>query len=118
MRQWSTRELRYLEEHAGDGAASIAQALGRSERSVRSQATRYGVSLRRRWLCPNCGHVTYRPLSTVTGWCHVCTMDARRERIAAEVADMEEELRREQAAKRERQRLYSRKNRAKKRLQN
>lgn len=110
---WTIREVHYLEEHGHDGTEAVAAALGRSEGSVKAQARRYGVSLRPRWQCPNCGHVTYRPLSCVTGWCQVCTMAARREQIAAEVADMEEELRREQAAKRERQRLYSRKSRAK-----
>ena len=34
MRQWSTRELKYLEEHAGEGARAVAKALGRSTNSV------------------------------------------------------------------------------------
>ena len=42
MRQWSTRELRYLEEHAGDGAKQVAKDLGRSIDSVK----RYGAEVR------------------------------------------------------------------------
>lgn len=48
MRQWSTHELMYLEEHAGEGAKAIAKALGRSEDSVKWQAQRCGLSLRKR----------------------------------------------------------------------
>lgn len=44
--------------------------------------------------------MTYKPLSTVTGWCHVCAMERRREKIAAEAQDLKEELEREQAAER------------------
>jgi len=55
MRQWSTHELMYLEEHAGEGAKAIAKALGRSEDSVKWQAQRCGLSLRKRSQCPNCG---------------------------------------------------------------
>ena len=114
---WTTDEIHYLEEHAGDGAKEIASALGRTEASVRKQAARYGISLRRRWLCPRCGMVTFRPLSARTGFCSNCTKELRRERIADEVRDMEEEARRQQKEDRERQRLYSRKNRAKKKLE-
>lgn len=60
--------------------------------------------------------MTYKPLSTVTGWCHVCAMERRREKIAAEAQDLKEELEREQAAERGRQALYSRKGRAKAKL--
>lgn len=61
--------------------------------------------------------MTYKPLSTVTGWCHVCAMERRREKIAAEVQDLKEELEREQAAERGGgQALYSRKGRAKAKL--
>lgn len=114
MRQWSTRELRYLEEHAGEGAGAVAKALHRSVDSVRRQANRYGVSLRRSWLCPNCGQRTFRPLSSKTGWCSACTKEARASEIAEEVRDMEREAMRQVEADRERQRLYSRKSRVKK----
>lgn len=115
--RWTTREIKYLEEHAGDGAAAIAAKLGRSKASVEKQAGRYGLSLRKRWHCPKCGHSTSKPLSNKTGWCAVCTMQQRREGIAEEVRQMEEEVRREESEKRARQRLYSRKNRAKKKLE-
>ena len=112
------REVRYLEEHATEGARAVAMALGRSVESVRHQARRYGVSLRRSWLCPKCGRKTYRPLSAKTGWCSACTKAERAEAIAEEVRDMEREARRHAEADRERQRLYARKNRAKKKLGN
>ena len=113
---WTTYRLRYLEEHAGDGAEAIAEALGCSRRAVEVQASRCGISLRKRWRCPKCGMVTFRPLSTVTGWCLNCTKEYRRERIAEEVRELEEEVRRQEREERERQRLYSRKHRAKKKL--
>lgn len=116
MRQWSTRELRYLEEHAGEGAGAVAKALGRSKQSVEVQASRYGISLRKSWLCPKCGMRTSRPLSGRTGWCSVCTKAQRRERMAEEVRELEEEARREEEENRARQCLYSRKSRAKKKL--
>lgn len=115
--RWTTREIGYLEEHAGDGAAAIAAALGRSKASVKKQAGRYGISLRRRWHCPRCGHSTGKPLSGKTGWCAACTMRQRREGMAEEVRRMEEEARREESEKRARQRLYSRKSRAKKKFE-
>lgn len=114
MRPWSTSEIRYLEQHAHEGVKAIAFALGRSSKAVESQASRYGLSLRRVWQCPRCGMRTRKPLSERTGWCSVCTKQERRKRIAQEVAELEEEVRREKAEDRERQRLYSRKNRAKK----
>lgn len=113
---WTTYKLRYLEEHANEGAEAIAEALGCSRTAVEVQASRYGISLRKRWRCPRCGMVTFRPLSTVTGWCANCTKEARRERIAEEVRELEEEVRRQERENRERQRLYARKHRAKKKL--
>lgn len=114
---WTTEEIRYLEEHQGEGAHSIAQALGRTVISVQVQASRYGISLTPRWRCPKCGATTRRPLNPVTGWCANCTKEARRGRIAEEVREIEEEVRREQRENRERQALYSRKHRAKKKLE-
>ena len=55
MKQWSTRELRYLEEHAGDGAKQVAKDLGRSIDSVKHMAQKCGLSLRKRRQCPRCG---------------------------------------------------------------
>lgn len=113
---WTSSEVRYLEEHAGDGAEAIAKALGKSVKAVKNQAMRYGLSLRKRWLCPKCGRETFKPLSNRTGWCVSCTREQRAAEIAEQVRAMEEEVRREDKANRERQRLYSRKYRAKKQI--
>lgn len=113
---WTSSEVRYLEEHAGDGAAAIAEALGKSVTAVEVQAHRYGLSLRKRWLCPKCGRETFKPLSNRTGWCVSCTREQRAAEIAEQVWAMEEEVRREDKANKERQRLYSRKYRAKKQI--
>ena len=59
---WTSSEVRYLEEHAGDGAVAIAEALGKSVTAIEVQAHRYGLSLRKRWLCPKCGRETFKPL--------------------------------------------------------
>ncbi len=113
---WTTEEIRYLEEHQGDGAEAIAEALGRTVISVRVQASRYGIALTPRWRCPRCGMQTRKPLNPVTGWCANCTKEARRDRISEEVRELEEEVSRSEREDRERQRLYSRKHRAKKKL--
>lgn len=113
---WTSSEVRYLEEHAGDGAVAIAEALGKSVKAVKNQAMRYGLSLRKRWLCPKCGRETFKPLSNRTGWCVSCTREQRAAEIAEQVRAMEEEVRREDKANKERQRLYSRKYRAKKQI--
>lgn len=114
--KWTSREIKYLEEHAGDGAEAIAGKLGRSVDSVKCQAKRFGVSLRRSWMCPKCGMRVSKPLSSRTGWCAACTKETRCEIIAGQVRDLEEEVRRNERVDRERQRLYSRKARAKKKL--
>lgn len=43
---WTTSELAILRKHASQGARAIAEQLGRSETSVRSQAQRSRISLR------------------------------------------------------------------------
>lgn len=113
---WTSSEVRYLEEYAGDGPEAIAEALGKTVGAVKMQAMRYGLSLRKRWLCPKCGRETFKPLSSRTGWCVSCTREQRASEIAEQVRAMEEEVRREDKANRERQRLYSRKYRAKKQI--
>lgn len=114
MKQWSTRELRYLEEHAGDGARQIAKALGRSTDAVKWQARRCGISLRRRWMCPHCGQLTFRPLNRVNGWCIECTKELHMSDLADQANAMKEEASRCKRNDRERQRYYSAKSRAKK----
>lgn len=114
MRQWSTHELRYLEEHAGDGAADVAKALGRSTQAVKQQATRSGLSLRKRAQCPNCGQWTFRPLNRMNGWCIECTKELHMRDLAEQARAMREEAVREKRNDRERQRHYSAKSRAKK----
>ena len=116
--KWTTREIKYLEDHAEDGAEAIAGALGRSVQSVKAQAKRFGLSLRRAWQCPKCGMHVHTPLSPKTGWCQSCTLEHRNERIAEQVRELQEEVRREEMLKRERQRLYSAKHRARKKLKN
>lgn len=112
--RWTTREIRYLEEHASEGAEAIAKALGCSPSAVQWQAHTYGISLRIKWQCPRCGHWVYKPLNPKTGWCAACTKAKRRERLEREVRDMEEEARRERDENRKRQALYSKKSRIKK----
>ena len=110
---WTSSEVRYLEEHAGDGAVTIAEALGKTVRAVEVQASKYGLSLRRRWICPRCGRQTFKPLSSRTGWCVSCTREQRASEIAEQVRAM---VNREDRVNKERQRLYSRKYRAKRQI--
>lgn len=114
MKRWTTREIRYLEDHAEEGADAIATALGRSTESVRQQAKQYGISLRKKWHCPKCGHWSFKPLSGKTGWRAPCTKAERRHQLEQEVRDLEREVRREQDENRKRQATYSRKSRLKK----
>lgn len=112
--RWTTQKLAYLRDNAGDGARAISEALGCSVDSVKAQARRCGISLKRRWRCPKCGMTTFKPLNRVTGWCSNCTKEAHNEELAEQVRELESEVRREERNDRERQRLYSRKHRAKK----
>lgn len=114
MRQWSTRELKYLDEHAGDGAKAIAKALGRSVDSVEWQARQCGLSLRRHRQCPNCSRWTFKPLNKVNGWCVECTKESHMSDLAEQANAMREEAAREKRNNQERQRYYSAKSRAKK----
>ena len=114
MRQWSTREIRYLREHAGDGAKEIAKALGRTTESVKHQSRKCGISLRMRWMCPKCGHLTFKPLNKANGWCTECTKESHVADLREQANAMREEAARAKRNDRERQRHYSAKNRAKK----
>lgn len=114
MKQWSTRELRYLEEHAGDGAKQVAKDLGRSIDSVKHMARKCGLSLRKRSQCPNCGRWTFKPLNRMNGWCIECTKELHMSDLADQANAMKEEAIREKRNDRQRQRYYSQKSRAKK----
>ena len=111
---WTSSEVRYLEEHAGDGAVAIAEALGKTARAVEVQASKYGLSLRRRRQCPRCGQWTFRPLNRVNGWCIECTKELHMADLAEQANAMKEEAIREKRNGRQRQRYYSQKSRAKK----
>lgn len=120
QRQWTTREVQYLHENANEGAESIAKALNRSVRSVECCASRYGVSLRKRWICPKCGHPTFSPLSPRYGWCRTCSIEQSQAKaqekgkaIRAEILEEEARLLR---ATRARQAVYSKNDRKKKKL--
>lgn len=104
-------ELRYLADHRYEGAPNIARALHRSKSAVEHQASRYGISLRRRWECPACGAAVFSPLHPVTGWCAACSKAARRAELEEELRDMREEEERVRRENRARQALYSQKNR-------
>ena len=111
---WTSSEVRYLEEHAGDGAVAIAEALGKSVTAIEVQAHRYGLSLRKRSQCPNCGRWTFRPLNRINGWCIECTKELHMSDLAEQANAMREEAVREKRNNQERQRYYSAKSRAKK----
>ncbi len=113
---WTTDEIRYMEEHAGEGAASIAEHLNRTVISVKVQASRQGIFLTPRWRCPNCGCLTAKPLNAKTGWCANCTMEARREQIAKDVRELEDEVARRERNEQARQALYSKRSRLRKKL--
>lgn len=115
MRQWSTHELKYLEEHAGEGAKAIAKALGRSVDSVKWQAQRCGLSLRKRRQCSNCGRSTFKPLNRMNGWCIECTKELHMSDLAEQANAMREEAIREKRNNQQRQRYYSAKSRARNR---
>lgn len=116
MKPWTSKEIGYLESHAGEGAAKIAAALGRSQRSVQMQAHRLGISLRRRWRCPHCGKTAYSPPNRRTGWCAACTKEAHMGDLIEQAAEMREEAMRNTKADKERQRLYSSKSREKRKI--
>lgn len=109
---WTSHDIAYLEEHAGDGAASVARALGRSVGSVKMQAHRFGISLRERWDCPKCGQVSFRPLDRRTGWCRCCTIEEHQRELLELERVAREEAERHARAHRARNASYNRKRRA------
>lgn len=120
MPRWKAHEETYLQEHAGDGAQAIAEALGRSVGSVQVHASRMGVSLFKRWHCPNCGKYTYKPLTKWSGWCRKCSIEASADTAAMKNRRIRQEIDEEMAAirkeERRRQMLYSDTDRQKKEL--
>lgn len=106
-RPWTTRELAYLQAHAMDGARAVAEALGRSVDAVKQTARRYGVSLRRRAVCPRCGEETARPLDPSTGWCCACTLAARRRALEDSADSLRGDDARTRDERRALQRLYN-----------
>lgn len=71
---WTTAEIRTLEEHASEGMVEVKRLLpNRSESSIRTTASRYDISLARRWFCPMCNRTVYEPLKPSTGWCRECS---------------------------------------------
>ena len=120
MARWKKAEETYLTEHAGDGAEAIAKALGRSVSSVKTHASRMGLSLVIRYHCPRCGKYTYTPLTKWSGWCRTCsvresadTAALKNRRIRKEIAEERSSL---EQAKRRRQMIYTDTERKKKEL--
>ena len=115
MPRWKAHEEEYLRKHAGDGAKEIADALGRTIRSVQVHASVMGISLYKRWHCPNCGRWTFKPLSERTGWCRACTIQATGDTAAMKNAEIRKEVQaekeRERREERRRQMCYSDTNR-------
>lgn len=120
MRRWKPDEERYLSEHASDGAAAIAENLGRTVISVQVKASRMGLTLCKRWLCPRCGHYTYSELVKWSGWCRKCSIDEsadtaamKNRQIRIEIA---EERRRIEESRKRRQAIYTDSNKREKEL--
>ena len=94
-RKWTAEEVAYLRAHRRDGARAIAEALGRSQRSVRGKASELGLSLLpsawdRGELCPMCAtrEVERGTVAGRNGLCRTCWLkwkaDTARE-MAAEI---------------------------------
>lgn len=119
-RKWKRWELEYLKEHAGDGAKAIAERIGRSQRAVEVMASRERISLCRSWYCPKCGKTVYEPLTSWSGWCRRCSIEASKIRAADKCRRVKAELAAErrliEKAEKERQAIYSETNRKLKEL--
>lgn len=83
-------------------------------------ASRRGVSLMRRWVCPRCGSKTLTPLVGKTGWCKACTLEQgvykAHQANQAVRRELDIERRRIAEAERRRQALYKDTNKQKKKL--
>ena len=71
---WTTAELTLLENHANEGIDALSKLLPKhSMQSIRSTASRNGITIARRWYCPMCNREVYVPLKPSTGWCRECS---------------------------------------------
>ncbi len=108
MNEWSREEEELLEKYAHLGAAECAVMVGRSASAIRTKAARMGISLRKRYLCPNCGTWVFKPLHYRTGWCLSCTKRDRNRRLQNEMYAEEVRLLQDDRAL---QATYSKRNR-------
>lgn len=113
---WTPRQIRYLDEHAQDGAEKIAKALGMTVNAVQIMVSRRGLSLKKRWVCPKCGSTTTKPLNSITGWCPLCVKKERVRGLRIEAQSIKDEARVEEELNKEANRYYNQKLRAKKKL--
>lgn len=108
-------ELDYLRVHAGDGAQAIADRLGRTRKAVEIMASKERVSLCKSWYCPNCGRTVYSPLSSWSGWCRRCSIEASKSKAIDKnkraKAELAAERRLIKEAEKERQAIYTDTNR-------
>lgn len=85
-RRWRDWEVRYLRQHRADGAASVAERLGRTEASVWSKARALGIDLSLMPLetCALCGTYPIRPNTAAgrAGMCLVCYKKRRRSSLS------------------------------------
>lgn len=71
---WTTAELALLENHANEGIDALSKLLPKhSKQSIRTIASRNGISIARRWYCPMCNREVFTPLKPSTGWCRECS---------------------------------------------
>ncbi len=111
QRFWTTAEIRYLRQHASEGAPAIALALDRTPQSIRCAATRHHIALGKLGpgdLCPRCATYTIAANSKAArhGLCVVCyekeKSAARRQAQAESDAHREYEKEKKAAQRRKR----------------
>ena len=110
-RRWTMGEVNYLAAHATEGAEAIAGHLGRSVKSVKCCASKYGISLQVRYFCPRCSRYVLTPLNPRSGWCRTCSIEESHDNAAQKNCEVRSELEAEKLrvleAKRARQAIYS-----------
>lgn len=108
MTRWRDWEVRYLKQHREDGAASIADALGRTEASVwsKARALRVDLTFKPLEVCVLCGTYPVRPSTAAgrAGVCLVCYKKRKRsdlsEAAACQALDREYDAAKHVAARR------------------